>query len=151
MIGLMLDGMLVGLARRLRLMGYDCALPRPGEAGPAIAWRARAEGRVLVTVSRTQLERPPVEVFLVPEDDLTAQVRAIVRRFPIDVERLAFTRCSRDNTPLKTIPLNEVITRIPPRARELITEVRRCPQCGRLYWDGTHVERMRKRMREYTE
>lgn len=148
---LLLDGMLVGLARRLRLMGYDCALPEPGESGSALAWRARVERRVLISISRMQAENPPAVVFIVPEDDLREQVRAIVRRFPIDVERLAFTRCSRDNTPLETVPIESVTHRLPPRVRELVTEVRRCPHCGRLYWEGTHVERMRKRIKEYVE
>ncbi|MEN6626128.1 MAG: Mut7-C RNAse domain-containing protein [Candidatus Sumerlaeia bacterium] len=144
-----MDGMLVGLARRLRLMGYDCELPAESESGNANAWRARAEGRVLVTVSRVRLERPPAEVFIVPEDDLKAQVRAIVRRYPIDVERMAFTRCSRDNTPLEQVAIEEVIARLPLKVREYVTEVRRCPRCGRLYWAGTHVERIKKRMAEY--
>jgi uncharacterized protein with PIN domain len=25
-------------------------------------------------------------------------------------------------------------------------ELRACPDCGRIYWRGTHVERMRKRL-----
>lgn len=105
MAAFLLNGMLVGLARRLRMTGYDCALPEPGESGSAIAWRARAGGRVLITISPKHLEGAPAEVFFIPRNNLGDQVRAVVRRFPIDVKHLAFTRCSRDNTLFETIPI----------------------------------------------
>lgn len=32
---------------------------------------------------------------------------------------------------------------LPPLARHLGGPVRRCPRCGRTYWPGSHVRRMR--------
>jgi hypothetical protein len=32
---------------------------------------------------------------------------------------------------------------LPEGVRGLPGPVRRCPQCGRLYWEGSHVRRMR--------
>jgi uncharacterized protein len=33
---------------------------------------------------------------------------------------------------------------VPPRTAELYDEFRRCRQCSRVYWKGTHYERMRR-------
>jgi uncharacterized protein len=32
---------------------------------------------------------------------------------------------------------------LPKGGRGIPGPVRRCPACGRLYWDGSHVRRMR--------
>jgi hypothetical protein len=33
---------------------------------------------------------------------------------------------------------------VPPRAREHFEEYSLCTTCGRVYWKGTHYERMRR-------
>ncbi len=142
---LLLDGMLEGLARRLRFLGYDCALAAQG--GPALVTRARAEQRSVVTASPAHQAIAPAEIVLLREAPVEEQVAEIVRRFPIDAARFAFTRCSRDNTPL--VPLNFEIAspRLPARVRERHPDpVWHCPACDRLYWPGTHSERIASRL-----
>ena len=62
---LLLDGMLEGLARRLRFLGYDCALAAQG--GPALVTRARAEQRSVVTASPAHQAIAPAEIVLLRE------------------------------------------------------------------------------------
>jgi uncharacterized protein with PIN domain len=37
---------------------------------------------------------------------------------------------------------DEVLEQIPPRVRETQTEFHRCPSCARIYWPGSHQQRM---------
>jgi len=143
---LMADRMLKGLAQRLRLIGYDCALaPDEAPSLTAILKRARAENRLLVTSSR----RDPAhdhDVIIVPPEGLAAQVKAVLARAPIPPER-AFTRCSMDNTPLEFFPFEAMRGQLPPLVAEMRPDpVSHCPLCGRIYWPGTHTTRMREEL-----
>jgi uncharacterized protein with PIN domain len=145
--------MVEGLARRLRLAGYDCASPPEVCLTPqAILERARAEGRVLLTTSGglEALARPG-EIVRLPEAPLGDWVRQVTARFPIDFAGAAFSRCSRDNAPLDEVPWAEVAGELPPRVRQAGPRpVRRCPVCRRLYWPGSHLERIRRQFKGWT-
>jgi uncharacterized protein with PIN domain len=38
--------------------------------------------------------------------------------------------------------LREALPLVPPKVRSLETPFRRCAKCGRLFWNGTHTERI---------
>lgn len=152
---LMADRMLEGLARRLRLAGYDCALPPEVFRTPqAILERARAEGRPLLTTSgayEALALAAPGETLRLSEGALAEQVARVLERYPIDVSALAFSRCSLDNALLEELPEEAAAARTPPKVRAAgLRPVRRCPACGRLYWPGTHWERMRRQFEAWT-
>jgi uncharacterized protein len=37
-----------------------------------------------------------------------------------------------------------VCDRLPPRTRQYYNEFHICPECSRIYWKGSHYQRMRK-------
>lgn len=152
MVQLMADRMLEGLARRLRLAGYDCQTPPEVFRTPqAILERARAEGRLLLTTSPAlEARAAPGEVLRLDEAPLGTLVRRVMERVPIDFSGLAFSRCSLDNTPLAEAGDAEIAAGLPPRVREAgLGPVRRCPACGRLYWPGSHWARMRRQFAQW--
>jgi uncharacterized protein with PIN domain len=51
-----------------------------------------------------------------------------------------FTRCILCNTPLTPLDADEAARRMPPGAEG---PARLCATCGRVYWEGSHVRRMR--------
>jgi len=137
------DSMLGRLARWLRILGFDVAWQAhaPDEA---LVRRALREGRVLLTRDR----RLPVEwrlhdVHLVRAGETLGQLREVVEAFRLAERARPFTRCSRCNVPLAEVPPEAVRARVPERVRERQREFRGCPECGRIYWAGTHAERMR--------
>ncbi len=158
--------MLAGLARRLRLMGYDVELARPGEGLTAMMKRAREQGRLAVVASRREMPGKSADIGPAShEDDLIGggvafgltgegvdeQARQVYRRFPIDLDRLALTRCSRDNALLEELAAADVAAQLPERVRGLYERIRRCPDCGRLYWPGTHYNRIVARNQDLTQ
>lgn len=147
MARLMADRMLKGLAQRLRLIGYDCAIASEDACSiEAILKQARTEERLLVTACRRWRGRqqPPEDVIAVPPEDLPDQVKAVLARAPINHAAQAFTRCSIDNTPLEFFAFETMQAQLPPLVRQMRPDpVSRCPHCGRLYWPGTHTQRVR--------
>lgn len=137
------DRMLARLARWLRLLGAD-VLFDSSLGGDKLLTRARAEGRVTLTRDK-RLRTAPDALYL--EDNLFRdQLRAVLARFPFDVRRGAFTRCSHCNEPLSEAARDTVVRRVPPFVYASQQRFTRCPRCGRVYWGATHPERIRREL-----
>ncbi|MCX7045527.1 MAG: hypothetical protein NTX50_08605 [Candidatus Sumerlaeota bacterium] len=75
---------------------------------------------------------------------LEDQLAQVVRAFPLDFGKTLFSRCSRCNSSLRgPLPLSEVEDRVPDQVRQWRTEFYQCVSCGRVYWEGTHTQRIR--------
>ena len=144
---LLCDEMLAGLAAMLRAAGHDTALAAPGTPDAALAAACRAEGRLLLSRDRRLVAAVP-GALLLPEEAMDAQARQLTRQLGLDWCHAPFTRCMRDNTPLRLAGVAD-LARIPPRARLLPGPFRACPECGRVYWPGSHVRRMEDRLRRW--
>ncbi|MHC4100871.1 MAG: Mut7-C RNAse domain-containing protein, partial [Planctomycetota bacterium] len=73
-----------------------------------------------------------------------AQLREVEAVFGICRDARPFTRCSRCNTGLHAVARDEVKGEIPPRVLLGHERFLRCPRCRRVYWDGSHVDRIRR-------
>jgi uncharacterized protein with PIN domain len=136
------DAMLGRLARWLRILGCDVSYDAC-VADADLVRRAVLEGRTVLTRDRALPEefRVPA-LFLLGSEAPEEQLREVVERFGIDWRSRLFTRCSACNAELRPADPGEVAERVPPRVRERQTSFRRCPSCSRLYWEGSHTERM---------
>lgn len=137
---LLLDGMLGRLARWLRLLGYDAAYENDA-ADLHLARRARAEGRVLLTRDHALAARRGLETLLITSEKLEEQIEQVRRALGPPPEP-ALSRCNRCNVPLQDAAPEEVADRVPPYVLRTQDTFRRCPECGRVYWAGTHLEHM---------
>jgi uncharacterized protein with PIN domain len=140
---LLVDAMLGRLTRWLRLMGYDAAYWRTG-SDSALAARARAEGRLIITRDRQLAGRRHVSALLIRAETLDEQIAEI--RAILGADPAPFTRCSECNAELAELPHAEAETLVPPFVWHTQTEFRRCPSCGRVYWKGTHWPGMAARI-----
>ena len=52
----------------------------------------------------------------------------------------------RCNDPLQPVAKAAVLHRLPPMVRVQQQSFSRCPRCARLYWPGSHWQRMRGRL-----
>lgn len=137
------DAMLGRLARWLRLLGLDTAWSAHVPDAELVRL-ARAEGRVLLTRDRRLSEewRVPHHL-LVESEEALAQLRQVARAFALDWRARLFTRCPVCNTVLERTPLEAVADLVPERVARAQRELSRCPGCGKLYWPGSHAERIR--------
>jgi hypothetical protein len=142
---LLCDEMLARLARLLRAAGYDTELAEGGEGDTAMLARAKAQARVLVTRDRELARRAAPGSVLLTETDAVGQAQALAAALPIDWTLAPFTRCTVDNAVLRAATAEDV-ARMEPRARLTGGPFRACPACGRLYWPGSHVKRIRVRL-----
>ena len=140
------DHMLGRLARWLRALGYDTAFD-PTLDDPQLALRAAREGRVLLTRDRELTRRKMVRRWLLIESgQLSAQLRQVLEELRLPAPEIRLSRCLVCNGLVEDVPKHDAIGHVPPYVASTQERFRRCVSCGRYYWAGTHVKRMRQRL-----
>ena len=142
-----LDAMLGGLARWLRILGYDTAFD-PAIPDAELVRRGLAEGRHILTRDRGIPEEWRVSGCTVLEvDEPDGQLKEVLGRFNLEVGAKLFSRCTVCNALLESISREDARSRVPPRVIELHDNFAFCSGCDRVYWEGSHTERMRARLK----
>ena len=143
--------MLGGLAKWLRAAGYDAYYAREGTDidDRVLTEKALREERVLLTGDRGFLERAPVrdgklELLLLPPVPVEEQLRTVIERFGLEPRP---SRCMECNGELGGVPLEAVAARVPPGVAREQSEFWLCGGCGRVFWHGSHWDRIRGRLR----
>jgi len=137
-----LDGHLGRLSASLRMLGFDCLYESAFE-DQQLAELASGEDRVLLTRDRRLLMRKAVELgYLVRNLDPDEQLVEVTRRFRLTQMFQPFRRCIRCNTLLQPVDKEAVLDRLQPLTRRYFEIFHICPNCGQIYWRGSHVERM---------
>jgi uncharacterized protein with PIN domain len=130
------------LARHLRMAGFDTLWSSDWD-DDEIVRRSAAERRTILTRDKAMLRRREVERgYFVRAIESEAQLAEVVRGLQLEGLVTPFTRCRECNVVLEEVPKEAVIERLPEKVRALYERFKRCPGCDRVYWQGTHFERM---------
>lgn len=132
------------LTALLRIAGFDTVVE---DEDATLAARAGAEQRVALTRDVGLLKRRAVRYgYWVRHTSPDLQLAEVLRRFDLAADLHPFTRCARCNGLLRPVSFETVAHRLPPRVRASQREFRQCTNCGRIYWPGTHYDRLRERL-----
>lgn len=135
------DSSLDFIARRLRFLGYDVAT-LAGARLEELFERASADRATVLSRSPRHPRRwGAVPLVVIDGGDPAAVVRAIASRYA--PAGAPFSRCPVCNVALRTRHPLEARGEIPGRVLRSIRTVSACPMCGKWYWEGTHVARIR--------
>lgn len=136
------DAHLGGLARFLRMAGFDTLYDNNYIDGD-IEQISLDQERVVLTRDRELLKRRGIAhgcyVHAIKSEQ---QFREIVRRLALAGRVKPFTLCLTCNAPLRGVPKAAVLDRLPPSVRQHHTEFSMCDVCQRVFWKGTHWQRM---------
>jgi len=143
------------LARWLRMMGYDTLFINEIDDKGLVSIGLK-EKRVVVTKDTHIMERRVVtsgklKVLLVRGDDTKAQLRQVVKAMNLDPESNQFTLCLECNQPLIRRKKAEVKDLVPPYVFQMQSQYVQCPSCHRIYWQGTHWQRMKRELETLME
>ncbi len=129
------DGMLGRLAKWLRILGFDTAYPRI----------APEEGRYFVTTKERIRDG---QTIVVCTDDPMEQLKQVLTEMDVRPDpSLFFSRCLNCNVPVVEIPKADVAGRVPEQIFCSRSEFHECPQCRRVYWEGSHLTRVIRRLK----
>ncbi len=139
-----LDVHLGKLATYLRLLGFDCLYSNDAHDSD-LARTSSQENRILLTRDRGLLKRGEVSHgYFVRAIEPLAQTIEVARRFDLFDTVQPFHRCVRCNGLVTAAPKATVLDQLLPKTRLYFDEFHRCEACGRVYWRGSHYERMRR-------
>ena len=147
LVAFVADGHLGSLTRNLRLLGFDVAYDDKANDRQLLDLMAR-ENRALLTRDRRLLMHAIVQQGYCPRSqNAEEQTIEVVRRFKLLDLIAPFRRCLRCNAPLQHVLKADVIEELEPLTKIYYEQFRRCPSCGRIYWSGSHFEKLAKRIK----
>ncbi len=134
------------LARKLRLLGFD-TLYSNAYADEEIVGIAAEQRRIVLTRDRRLLHAKVVtHGYWVRSVRVGEQVAEVVRRFDLAGQVKPFSRCAECNGEIEPVAKEEVADRLEPKTKLYYDRFYRCRSCGKIYWEGTHVGKIRQRL-----
>jgi uncharacterized protein with PIN domain len=141
------DSMLGRLARWLRALGYDTRYER-GVPDRRLLAIALSERRCLLTRDVALARRARDAGLLVRAEDVDAQIREVTAALGL-AGAVPLSRCLECNAPLVLAAPDAVRDRVPPYTFATQRAFRVCSGCGRVFWPGTHLAGIRRRLSPY--
>ena len=143
------DDMLGKLAKYLRILGFDTyfEIDIPDNKLLKIAL---VEDRIILTRdSKIPKIRNAKNFVWIYSSDPLEQVKEVAQKLKLKIEpERFFTRCLECNGVLEKIEKEKVKDKVWPYVYKTQENFVSCPNCNRIYWPGTHLQRMEKKLRE---
>jgi len=137
-----LDEHLGKLARYLRLCGFDTLISKEFTDNEIVRISV-SEKRIILTRDKQLLKNRLVThgcwIRSVHADE---QIIDVFRRFDLKNMVRPFSRCLECNSLLIDVSKDDIQERLLPGTRKYFENFRKCPGCDRIYWEGSHFERM---------
>lgn len=149
-IAFALDVHLGKLARYLRMLGFDTYYMKSDKGDQYLSNLARKENRIVLTRDKGLLKRSIIKFgYWVRHRDTLQQLREVIQHYRLDMPKNAFTRCLECNSLLNNVDKQEILHLLPPSIARDYTNFKYCPYCEKVYWKGSHFDRMQKLLDEF--
>ena len=137
------------LAKWLRILGYDASYFEEPNLSSLIIISLR-EGRMILTRNSRLRQHHGLKMVYIKSDDLSQQLEQVKEELRLRPHKeKMFSRCVLCNKILKDVRKSEVKKKVPEFVFQTQENFVKCPQCDRVYWQGTHwgkVEQYLKKM-----
>jgi uncharacterized protein with PIN domain len=139
-----LDTHLGKLAAYLRMLGLDAAYCTD-YADEKLARISQDDRRILLTRDRGLLKRNIIiRGYFLRATNPREQLIEVLQRFDLFRSISPFERCMHCNALLRPVAKEIIADRLLPETRQHYEEFRICQNCDRVYWKGSHYQRMHK-------
>lgn len=143
--------MLKGLGRWLRIAGYDTLIITGNLPDEAIYLMAKADKRLLLTCDHHFLEMNDEQklVAFLHSNTLDECAKEVAEKLHVNWLHNPFSRCLVCNTPLVELNDPSLLVQVPEDVRT--SKIFYCQGCPKLYWHGSHTERMHKQLLSWSQ
>ena len=133
------------LLKWLRILGYD-TLGTCSER-EFIAEAAQGE-RIALTRQRRLVGGQMGRFIVVQADRVDRQIAELAETLSLKPDpKDRMTLCLSCNRKLCPVAKGEVEAAVPAYVYQTFANFKKCPECGRIYWPGTHVRRVEEYLR----
>lgn len=147
-----LDVHLGTLARYLRMAGFDTWYKREDKGDQFLSEISRDENRIMLSRDIGLLKRSNVNYGrFVRNTDPKLQFEEIVSRYGLKGSFIPFKYCISCNSTMGKIPKESIKDedRVPESVLKYHTSFKRCNGCGKIFWKGSHYDKMSKFLDTY--
>jgi uncharacterized protein with PIN domain len=88
----------------------------------------------------------PANYFLITEDLIERQLHKLDEQFSIFQDINLLSLCSRCNVGVEIVAKKEVLDKVPTKVSINFDQFWKCPECQQIYWNGSHVMRLREKL-----
>jgi uncharacterized protein len=139
-----LDVHLGKLARYLRMLGFD-TLYQTDYDDPEIIRIAVEEKRIILTRDLGILKNDLVQRgYWLRSQNAREQLMEVLNRLQLQNKIDPLSRCILCNGKLKQVSMKSVMQSLETNTKKYYEQFFRCRSCGKVFWEGSHVERMKK-------
>lgn len=132
------------LAKWLRILGYDSLFYRQDNLSTLVITALREE-RVILTRNSRISRFPGPRIVIVDSDFVDKQIKQVMHLLKLKPKpKEMFTRCTICNTELDEVVKSRIKNKVPKYVYETQKDFMICPQCKKVYWQGTHWGNVRK-------
>jgi uncharacterized protein with PIN domain len=144
------DQMLARLGKWLRAAGYDTLIIDNSMPDKDILVRALKEGRYLITRDRHffQIGSSSHQVIWLESNLVEECATELSKKLPVDWLKDPFSRCIECNQLLEDANDQEIQS-LPEKLLEKNRVYHKCTTCNKLYWLGTHTDRMLEQLKKW--
>jgi uncharacterized protein with PIN domain len=136
------------LAKWLRILGFDSEYFVQENAGSLIIQALRDE-RIIITRNSHLPKTKGVRVILIATERIKEQLSETLHKLNIRPdESLMFSRCIICNVELIDIEKEAIKDKVPEYVFRTQEDFITCPNCNRIYWQGTHWGNVAKTLKE---
>jgi uncharacterized protein with PIN domain len=140
--------MLGKLAKWLKILGFDALFFSKIEDDDLLTL-ARDEDRILLTKDTGLIEKAKdVETLFLESEEWQGQVKQVIGHFKLREKVAPHTRCIDCNVELKNLPKKNAKNLVSTFVFEKADSFALCPNCGRVFWRGTHFKDMETKIQE---
>jgi uncharacterized protein len=150
----LVDAMLGGLARWLRMLGQDVVYSVKFNDNELLEL-AKKENRALLTKDLELYKRAiakGLDAFYVEDKTESGRLAAVSKRYGIPLEiDMDKSHCPICNTPIQTVNKEEIKTQLERNTYTYYDRFWRCPNCGQIYWQGAHWKQIQQTLKQAKE
>jgi uncharacterized protein len=135
------------LTKYLRLCGFDTYY-HTDLSDQEIINLAISEKRIILTRDKELLKNKKItHGYWVRSGNTHEQIKDIIQRFDLKKSITLFTRCLDCNGLLNDVTKKEIIDRLLPKTRQYYRKFKKCHNCDRIYWNGSHYHCMKRQIK----
>jgi len=137
------------LARYLRMLSFDTLYRNDYKDAEIVVLSVEGRRAVLTHDRKLLHHRVITHGYWVRSPDPREQVDEILRRFDLHGLIQPMHRCLVCNGLIKEVAKEDVMDRLEPLTKKYYDEFYRCASCGKIYWKGSHYQRMQRLVKKW--
>jgi hypothetical protein len=144
----LVDAMLGNIAKKLRLFGFNSEYSS-NIIDKDLIQRAKKENRILITKDALLSEiaqKQKISVIQITKNEEMEQLVQIFKKLKLTELTINGNkaRCTECNEKLQIIDKEFVLNQVPEGIINNFDGFWKCPKCNKIFWEGTHIERLQK-------